>query len=199
MAVKPYCVPQGCCQNTINGNGAVNFAILRAPAAPSLPCCRPRKFKAMTSSCKAFLCQRWTLSTASRLQDWARLIAMSQTQGSCCTRPGDVPEVWGISQWVWVCGVPSAWPVAIYCYPPGSYQPQSFCSAGTWVPPTDTRALPVLGQIFAVALLLGGTQAASSTSRLESKPTRLSCRNIRLCFLPSAYLGMSIPICQFLD
>lgn len=56
----------------------------------------------MTSLCKTSLYQRRTLSTASRLQDWASLIALSRTQGSC-TRPGDVPEVWGISQWV--CGV----------------------------------------------------------------------------------------------
>lgn len=66
------------------------------------------------------------------------MIAMSRTQGSC-TRPGDVPQVWGISQWVGVWG---AFGLARgnLLLPTWKLPPQG-CYAGTWVPPTYTVLL----------------------------------------------------------
>lgn len=94
------------------------------------------------------------------------MIAMSRTQGSC-TRPGDVPQVWGISQWVGVWG---AFGLARgnLLLPTWKLPTQSFC-AGTWVPlPTLflSGALPVLGQISAVALF--SQRAASCKLHLPS-------------------------------
>lgn len=100
------------------------------------------------------------------------MIALSRTQGSC-TRPGDVPQVWGISQWVGVWGALGLARGNLAVTHLEATYPKLLCRyLGTsclHCRQTTRRALPVLGQIFAVALLL--------SSYKQQAPPPVSSRN----------------------
>lgn len=123
------------------------------------------------------------------------MIALSRTQGSC-TRPGDVPQVWGISQWVGVWGALGLARGNLAVTHLEATYPKLLCRY------LGTSCLHCMANYSSSVARSGADlcssspsqqlRAASSTPRLESKPTRLSCRNTRPCFLPFASLGMSI-------
>lgn len=149
------------CQNATHRQW-MYFAMLRGPAASSLTRRHSRRFEAMTSSLQE---PPSITDGPSRLHLGCRIgpvwLPCPELRGAALGRVMCLRCGGSLSGCV---GCPSAWPVAIYCYPPGSDLPTQSCSCrylGTSCQHCTCRALPVLGQIFAVALLHGGMQAAA--------------------------------------